>query len=228
MHRSRHTIFKCLNDEKAHKAINSKFIKKFNHLLDKMYEIESSKADVEHKEPIIVGFFILQYAKVRMLEVFYNFFRKFFDFNSCEEMEMDRDSFYQAVAHDPLEYCIKPDMRENWNNIRMNDCSKTFAAYSSNNFYPRTCCFKHIKHDKREPDLFKEEFHCTQVICLCSKTYCCFDQITDNNKFSSKGLNKRTFQKSGAGPLEKYRCVLDEKTNVQSTKRGFRNIQHSV
>ena len=49
-------------------------------------------------------------------------------------MEMDTDSLYVAVAQDSLEICIKPDMREVWNNIRMNDCSNTFAGDSSNNF----------------------------------------------------------------------------------------------
>ena len=66
------------------------------------------------------------------------------------------------------------------------------------------------------------------MICLCSKTYCCFDQKTEKIKFSSKGLNKRTLEETGAGPPEKYRRVLDEKTNVQSTNRGFRAMQHSV
>ena len=56
MNRSRHTITKYLNDEKAHKAINSKFFKKLNHLNDNLYEIESVKAVVEHKVSIIVDF----------------------------------------------------------------------------------------------------------------------------------------------------------------------------
>ena len=49
MDRSRHTITKYLNDEKTHKAIISKFSKKLNQLNDNLYEIESVKADVEHK-----------------------------------------------------------------------------------------------------------------------------------------------------------------------------------
>ena len=69
MNRCRCTITKYLNDEKTHKAINSKFFKKLNHLNDNLYKIESVETDVEHKEPIIVGFFILQYAKLRMLEL---------------------------------------------------------------------------------------------------------------------------------------------------------------
>ena len=165
MDRSRHTITKYLNDEKAHKAIISKFFKKLNHLNDNLYEIDSVKADVEHKEPIIVGFLILQYAKLRMLELYYNFFQKLCDFNSFEEMEMDTDFLYLALGHDLLEDCIKPDMREVWSNIRIKDCSNTFAADSSNNFFPRTCCSKHIKRDKREPGLFREEFRCTEMIC---------------------------------------------------------------
>ena len=74
--RCRHIITKYLNDEKTHKAINCKFFKILDHLSDNLYEIESVKADVEHKEPIIVGCFILQYAKLPMLELYYNFFQK--------------------------------------------------------------------------------------------------------------------------------------------------------
>ena len=109
MDRSRHTITEYLNDEKAHKAINSKFSKKLNHLDNNLYEIELVKGDVEHKKPIIVGFFILQYAKLRFLELYYNFFQKFCDFNCFQEMEIVTDFFYLAVADDSLEDCIKPD-----------------------------------------------------------------------------------------------------------------------
>ena len=83
-----------------------------------------------------MGFFIIQYAELRMLELFYNFFQKYCDFNSFEEMEMDTDSLDLALADDSLEDCIKPDMREVWNNIRMIDCSNTFSADSSNIFSP--------------------------------------------------------------------------------------------
>ena len=105
-------------------------------------------------------------------------------------MEMDTDSLYLAVAHDSLEDCIKPDMREFWNNIRMNDCSNTFAADSSN-FFPRTCCSKHIKHDKREPGLFREELRSAEMIYLCSKTYCCLNQSTDKIKVQQQGTQQK-------------------------------------
>ena len=77
MDRSRHTVTKYLNDEKTHAAKNIKMFKRLNCITNNLYEVELAKAEVEHKEPIFVGFFILQYAKLRMLELYYNFFKEF-------------------------------------------------------------------------------------------------------------------------------------------------------
>ena len=120
-------------------------------------------------------------------------------------------------------------MKDEWNKLRKNDCRGDFRADATQNFFPRTCCPAHIKFDKREPGLFKEEFRCTEMICLCSKTYCCFDSATSVCKFSSKGLNKRALEEaSDQGPLNKYRKVLQETGNCTSTNRGFRTIKHMV
>ena len=79
MDRSRHTVTKYLSDEKTHAALNSKLFKWLDHFNNSLYEVEIAKAEIEHKEPIIVGFFILQYAKLRMLELYYNLFTRFPD-----------------------------------------------------------------------------------------------------------------------------------------------------
>ena len=92
----------------------------------------------------------------------------------------------------------------------------------------RTCCTKHMKHQKREPGLFKEEFRCTEMLCLCNKTYCCYDSNSNKYKFRSKNLNKRTLEDCGDGSMAKYRKVIDEFINVTSTNRGFRTVHHSV
>ena len=63
MDKSRHTETKYLNDEKTHKAINGKLLKRLNSVSKDLYEVELVKSKIEHREPIIVGFFILQYAK---------------------------------------------------------------------------------------------------------------------------------------------------------------------
>ena len=58
------------------RAINSELFKLLNHITDQMYEVELVKPEIQHREPIIVGFLSLQYAKLRILEIYYNFFEK--------------------------------------------------------------------------------------------------------------------------------------------------------
>ena len=86
-----------------------------------LHEVELAKAQIERKEIIIVGFFILQYAKMRMLELCNNFFTRFCDVHKFEELEMDTDSLYLALAEKELEGCIRPEMRPEWQRWRSND-----------------------------------------------------------------------------------------------------------
>ena len=108
MDTSRHTIT-CLNDEKTHKAINELLIKRLNIVEKYLFELELLKSTIEHRKPIIVGFFILQYEKLRMLELYYNFFDKFFDVNKFEALEMDTYSIYLAPAEENLKDCTQPE-----------------------------------------------------------------------------------------------------------------------
>ena len=141
---------------------------------------------------------------------------------------MDTDSLYLALAEKELEDCIRLEMRAEWRKLRSNDCVDNFTADAVANSFPRTCCVKHKQHDKREPGLFKEEFRCTEILCLCSRTYCCYDVTSNKLKVSSKSLNKRVMEQRGDGPLEKYRRVLNEKVNVTSNNRGFQTNNLSV
>ena len=62
--RSRHTVTNYLTDGKTHNAINSRLFKRLNHITDQLYEVEPVKSEFDYREPIIVGLFILQYAKL--------------------------------------------------------------------------------------------------------------------------------------------------------------------
>ena len=66
--RSRHTVTKYLAYKKTHAAINNKLFRKQDHVNNALYEVELAKAQIEHKEQIIVGFFNHEYTKLRMLE----------------------------------------------------------------------------------------------------------------------------------------------------------------
>ena len=105
MDRSRQTVTKYLNDEKTHGAMNTKLFKRLDHINDQLFEVELAKAEIEHREPIIVGFFILQYAKLRMLELYYIFFEGFCDVKNFEELEMHTDSLYLSLSEKELYDC---------------------------------------------------------------------------------------------------------------------------
>ena len=148
MDRSRHTLTKYLNEEKTHSAINNKLFKRPKIITDQLYEVELVKSEIEHPEPIIVGFFILQYGKLRMLELYYNLFKKFGDTENYEELEMDTDSLYLTLLEENLGDFILPEKRNEWEAIRSRDCTDSFTTNATGNFFPSTCCIAHKKHDK--------------------------------------------------------------------------------
>ena len=80
-----------------------------------------------------------------MLELYYNFFDKFCDVDTFEELEIDTDSLYLALAHDNLCDCIRPSKKAEWEALREHDCADSFKADAVQNFFPRTCCYKHKK-----------------------------------------------------------------------------------
>ena len=76
MDRSQHTVTKYLSDQKHMELSITKCLNAWVYINDQLYEVELVKSVIQHKEPRIVGFFILQFAKLRMIERNYNFFDK--------------------------------------------------------------------------------------------------------------------------------------------------------
>ena len=178
----------------------------------------SRQAQIEHKETIVVRFFNLQYAKRRRLELYYNFLTQFCDRNMFEEFEMDTEPLYLALAEKELEDCIRLEIRAEWERLWSKSSTDDFTADPVGNFFPRMCSVQHKKHDKRKPGFFKQEFRCSEMLCFCSKTYCCYDVTSNKFKISSKSLNKRVLEQSGDSPVDKFHRDLDEKDKNTSTK----------
>ena len=59
---------------------------------DNYYEISKTKKSIKMDLPIQIGFFVYQYAKLRMLEFYYDLIDKFLDRSDFEYCEMDTDS----------------------------------------------------------------------------------------------------------------------------------------
>jgi hypothetical protein len=58
------------------------------------------------------GCFVYQYAKLRMLEFYYDFMDVFVDRSDFQYCSMDTDSAYMALSATSLEEVIKPEMQQ--------------------------------------------------------------------------------------------------------------------
>ena len=81
---------------------------------EQYYEVEMAKKKIKLDLPIQLGYFILQYAKLRMLEFYYDFMSLYVDRSDFEYCEMDTDSAYMAISGSSLDDVIKPEMKERY------------------------------------------------------------------------------------------------------------------
>ena len=137
--RSRCTVTNYIKDVKTHAVIISKPFEELFHVNNALYQVELAKAELEHKKPIIVGFFICQYAKLRMLVLYYNFSTNFCDVSKFEELKRETDSLYLALTERELGDCIRPGMKAEWERLRSKECTDSFTA-DAVAIFPQKCC----------------------------------------------------------------------------------------
>ena len=153
MDRSRHTVRKYLTVEKTHSAINSKMFKRLRHITDQMYEVELVKSEFELREQIVVGFFVVQYAKLRMLKLHHNFFKNIFDTDKYEELEIDTDSLYLALFEESLRIVFLLGKRAEWDQLRSKNCSDNFTANATDIFSAnQNRAIRHPSQTLRHPE----------------------------------------------------------------------------
>jgi G:T-mismatch repair DNA endonuclease (very short patch repair protein) len=206
--------------QEGSKIINDRLFERISEIGEEYYEVELYKKKIDLDLPTQIGFFILQYAKLRMLEFYYDFMDKYVDRRHFEYCQMDTDSAYIAIAGDSLDDVIKPSMWQEYLIALEGQCNDTLKM--GKQWFPRRCCQHHIQFDKRTPGLFKVEFQGDQMISLCSKTYVI--SSGEKYKLSSKGVNKCNIK----NPLEIYREVLKMGESGSGENIGFRLHENKI
>ena len=185
------------------------------------FELELQKDRIKLDLPIQIGYFILQIAKLRILEFYYDCIDKYIPRTSFELLESDTDSLYFAISGSTLTEVIKPELKLEFDLYLNGFCSQQ-PIDASTHWLPRTCCSTHAKFDSRTPGLFKVEYTGDTFIGLCSKTY--IVQNSNDHKFSCKGISKNRVH----NPMQIYRDVLENKKTQSSTNIGFISKDNSV
>ena len=197
-----------------------------------LFEVEMSPDKIVWDLPMQIGFFVYQYAKLRMLEFYYDFILKFIDKEDFELSEMDTDSLYMGISGDSLEALVKDDKRlefykEFSNYLQAESCKAHRQEFintrvDKKEWQPTQCCKDAHIASRFEPGLFKIEHTGDVITALCSKTYITYtkhpDGREDDIKLSCKGLNKNTNNLTGTTFID----VLETGEAAGGVNRGFR------
>jgi hypothetical protein len=188
-----------------------------------LFEIQMAKKKIKMDLPIQLGFFILQLAKLRMLQFYYDFMDVYFDRSNWEMIMTDTDSAYFGFSSDIINDLVKVDKKEEFNYLLKGFCNVKDVPLSTH-FLPRECCKDHNKYDQRTPGLFKEEFRGDKLIALASKTYALHCDEKDVTKVSCKGVNKSHLQNT----FKKFERVLEKGESEMVENRGIRAIKRKT
>ena len=228
----RHRNVKYCTEVGTSACINNKRFRQLDVVTDDVYEITSNKACLTYGLPLHIGFFVYQYAKLRMLQFYYDFVARYVERPLYQYCEMDTDSAYIALAGDTIDDLVAPEHREHYFRHRSEwlpaeCCDNHKDDYVQTRIAGRSwtatesCCLTCKAFDKRTPGLFKVEWRGDGFIGLCSKTYYCFG-ATD--KYSTKGLSKR----HNDIDKDKFIAVLTNRRSGSGVNRGFRVHDSSV
>lgn len=78
------------------------FFLKCNQLNDNTFQIEMSKKAINLDLPLQIECFVYQYAKLRMLQYYYDFIDVFVDRRDFQYCSVDLDSVYMALSAESL------------------------------------------------------------------------------------------------------------------------------
>ncbi|XP_038054119.1 uncharacterized protein LOC119726483 [Patiria miniata] len=198
----------CSSNEEATRLINNPNFRSLHTLDDELFEVELNKKSIRLGLPLQIGFCVYQYAKLRMLEFYYDFLLTFIDPSDFQLCEMDTDSAYLAISGESLDTIVKPELQEEFQREK-------------GSWFPREDSAAHRAYDKRTPGLFKVEWEGDGIVALCSKTYYCFGT---KDKVSCKGLNKR----SNEITKRTYLDTLETQQAGGGVNRGIRMRQDGM
>ena len=177
----RHRDIKYCTEVGTSALINNKRFRQLDVVTDDAYEITSSKARVTYDLPHHIGFFVYQYAKLRMLQFYYAFVARYVDRSLFQYCEMDTDSAYIALAGESIDDLVTPEHRKHYFKHRSEwlpaeCCDEHKEEYVNTRLAGRSwtatesCCIARKAFDKRTPGLFKVEWRGNGFIGLCSKS----------------------------------------------------------
>jgi hypothetical protein len=190
-------------------------------------EVENIKSTLRLDTPVVIGFFVLENAKLLLLQFYYDFLLKYLSFDDFCLIETDTDSMYLGLSKPSMFLCVHENMRGDF----MREYGKWFAKeycenhqsdffhakFSGSAWEPDQCCRELAQFDNRTVGKLHVEWSGEGVVALCSKCYFCIDN-SEKPKLSAKGISRKHNDLS----VKDYLEVLLTQNIKEGVNRGFR------
>jgi len=206
-------------------SIKNPRFRTMSELGDELYELEMAKKTIQISHPEHLGSFILNLAKLRLLEFVYDHLDVMTTRDRWQALQIDTDSFYFANSGTKTwTDIILPEFKKKFEEEVYGSCSDTVTEFEQR-FLTRKCCAKHAAYDKRVVGLLNVEYESAgDYIGLCSKCYVCRGS-EENVKFSSKGIQKKRLL---SNTFERYHQVLTTGKSGGARNIGFKKRNGSI
>jgi len=181
------------------------------------YEVQSVAKKILQNVPIQLGHFILNLAKKHMVTFFHLIIAKHCDMSKIALTSMDTDSLGFALAEKDIDSCVRPVMREKWDNVIK---PKWFVHDGCGDKCDLDTC------NKRVPGPFKMEFEGEECIGLAPKLLIVgAGNLGQKNKMPTKGLVKASMAHDS---VNKFKETLHGKAKINVPFGGMNIRDNSV
>jgi hypothetical protein len=183
-------------ETEATKMVNDKRFKKMTLICpeDSIYECEMRKRKISVDLPIQLALTILQYSKLRMLKLYYNYIDYFISRKHYQLIEMDTDALYWAISGPNMDTVIKKEKKKEYKKMLYGNCNDNVIEADDKHYVPRQCCIKHKDKDCLVLGIFKEEWKGQEIVALNSKCYCAVTSYYVN-EYPLKSYSYMLYQK---------------------------------
>ena len=243
MRTDKHTTSMVISPGQARRTINNPYFSDLHMVDARTFEVKFRRKWVSCKQPNQIGLFVYSYAKMFLLDMYYNFLDRFLPRGSWQGLITDTDSIYISQGETTLRECVKPELLNEFDDtlpsvMPVDLCpahyrqrqEKRKRDESDDSVEPEECCERHLKYQKRTLGLWKVETSADAIVALAPKSYICYNLLENHEgcdapdttetvmKISCKGVQKKI------NPLtaRDYQKILQNSGSHYIVNRGLR------
>jgi len=224
MNKDHHEVVRFVeNGFSVCRAVNMPTFRNAEHAGKKHTEIICQKPIICQNVPIQISKNVLDLAKMKISQFFWDVLDRYIDRNDYQIFQMDTDSLYFGLSEQCFEDCVKPDLFDEYERRK-------------GDIFVQCLCGKKCTNpscDKRKLNLMKLENYATHAVAITSKTHTEWvaDPLHVLSKTSAKGIPASKLPSDTLSLFymclrrgQRFRCPI-ETLQAENTEEGGRVVR---